>query len=395
MRVAACLAASLVLLALPGGAEETLYPAVPLEAAPNDLGDLHSEGMRLIQAVPPGGELAVLDVHNGKLQRFGETGYERGDPVFLRTAAGGAIDQVIAFAVRGGQVVLATPFATLLYKQDGSFLAEKPLILPGDVISLKGGTWAMSLGGTPFLGDKGFFGREEFPGLPPRIIELASKLELGRTGFEIEEEDRTISGSRAVGRTLSLAWSGDRLYAAELANYTVYEFGRDLKLRATYRDPELQLENDGESQASHRREAEALRAIAKVPGDAAKPGGQKPAGQVFSAFNDQRVIRDIAWHEPSNRLAILVERDKLDAAPVLDLLDPQTGEVERFYLRVPDGLEGQEPLSQLAVGKSYLWLRAKSGSQQTWRLSHSLLVEGQKLKVPEVDILAVEEGEEP
>jgi len=393
MRSPIALLLILPILALPGSAEEALFPSVQLEAAPRDIGALRSEGLVLIQALPTGGEVALLDIRSGKLHRFGETGHERGDPVLLRTASGGAIDHVVNFAISGSQVALAAPFTTLLYKQDGQFVAEKELVIPGDITSTKGGAWAVSLGGTPFLEGKGFLGREEFPGLPPQIIELGTKLKLGRTGFQIEEEDRTISGSRAVGRTLRLAWSGDRLYAAELANYTVYEFGRDLKLRATYRDPELELENDGEGAKNRSREKEALRAIVNVAGDAAKQEGQKPAGRVFSAFNDQQVIQDIAWHAPSNRLAILVKRDVLETGPVLDLLDPQTGDVERFHLKVPDGEEGQQPISQLVVGESFLWLRARAGNQATWRVSHADLIDGQHLALPEIDILAVEEEE--
>lgn len=392
MRSPAILLLSLALLALPGSAEEALFPSVQLEAAPRDIGALRSEGFVLIQVLPTGGEIALLDVRDGKLYRFGETGHERGDPVLLRTASGGAIDHVVSFAVAGSQVVLATPFTTLLYKQNGQFVAEKPLILPGDITVTKGGAWAVSLGGTPFIEGRGFFGRGEFPGLPPRIIELGTKLKLGRTGFQIEEEDRTISGSRAVGRTLSLTWSGDRLYAAELANYTVYEFGRDLKLRATYRDPKLLLENDGEGSENRSIEKAVLHAMEHAPGNAARPEGRKPVGRVISAFNDKQVIRDVAWHAPSNRLAILVQRDVLETGPVLDLLDPQTGEIERFHLKVPDGEEGQKPISQLAVGESYVWLRARSGSQATWRVSHADLIDGQHLTLPEVDILGLEDS---
>ncbi len=305
---------------------------------------------------------------------------------------------VVAFAAAGNQVALATPFNTLLYKQDGRLIAEKSLLFPGDITSTKAGVWALSLGATPRSDNGEFLGREEFPGLPPRLIELGTKLKLGRRGFPIEEEDRTISGSRALGRTLSLAWSGDRLYAAELANYTVYEFGSDLKLRATFRDPELALENDGDSSTSEeiRFEKKVQRTLDHAPSEATKPDGEEgEEPKVVAVFNHQQVIRDIAWHAATNRLAILVKRGVLETGPVLDLLDPQTGEVERFHLRMPDGSEGKQPVSQLAVGKSYLWLRAHSGSQETWRVGHAELIEGQRLAMPEVEILSVEEEQKP
>jgi hypothetical protein len=385
-----------LLLTVGSTAAESGWPAVVLEPAPRDLGALRTEGFLLLQAHPGGGEILLLDDRDGKLYRFGETGHQRGDPLLLRTASGETLPDVIGFAAGGSQLAIATPFKTLLYTEDGRYVAEKPLVFPADITAKKVGSWVLSLGATPRSESNEFFGRGEFTGLPPRLIELGTKLKLGRTGLPMKEADRAISGSRALGRNLSVAWSGDHLYAAELANYTVYELGSSLQLRATFRDPELALESDGGARQASRLERNARHTLDHLPGDAAKPDGtpaKKP--RTSAASNQQNVIRDIAWHSASNRLAILIQRDVLDTGPVLDLLDPQTGEVERFYLKVPDGLEGQQPISQIAVGDSYVWLRAHSGSQQTWRVSHALLVDGERLKIPEVEGLAVDEADEP
>ncbi len=87
MRFSAALLCSL-LLAAPNGKAASLWPAVTLEVAPRDLGALRTEGFLLMQAVPPGGKIVLLDDRDGKLYRFGETGHPHGDPVLLRTASG-------------------------------------------------------------------------------------------------------------------------------------------------------------------------------------------------------------------------------------------------------------------------------------------------------------------
>ncbi len=367
-----------------GGQEVTLE----LEAAPGEVGQARAAGMLLLQT--SGSEVKLLDAQTATLRRYAENGKERGTAISLRGEGGNRPTGSLSFATSGDRILLRSPTQLTLTDDDGGFLAQELLFFAGDVVAKKGSSWLVSLASGP---RGGLFASLDHFGRPtPRLVEFHGKLKTGRIGLPVDESE-TITKSQAVGRSLHLAWAKDRLYAAELARYRVYELGADLELRATYRDPELEREESEAEQegALASLESRGREVMDRQSYDATR--GDRPAATPKAvAFSYKPVIRDIAWIPSLGKLVILLQRGLVASLPVLDLLDPATGQIERFILSFPSGKAGKQPLTQIAVGKHYLWLRAHPGGQPTWRIERSALQEGQRLTLPEVEILAEAQG---
>ncbi len=361
-----------------------------LEAAPGELGQARAAGMLLLQA--SGHEVQLLDARAATLRRYAENGKERGTAITLRGEGGTKPTGSLSFATSGDRILLRSPTQLTLTDDDGGFLAQEHLLFAGDLVAKKGSSWLVSLASGPRGGL--FAGHDRFGSPAPQLVEFHGKLKTGRVGLPVGE-DETISENQAVARSLHLAWAKDRLYAAELARYRIYELGSDLELRATYRDPELEREeNDAEVEGLVASlESEGRKRMDRQSSDATR--GAAPAAKPTAvAFSYKPVIRDIAWVESSGKLIVLLQRGTVTSRPVLDLLDPASGEIERFILSFPSGQAGTQPLTQLAVGKRFLWLRAHPGEQPTWRIERSALQGGQRLTLPEVEILVgADQGE--
>lgn len=255
-----------------------------------------------------------------------------------------------------------------------------------DVEATKFG-WAVALQNMP-MGAAKIYGRGQFEDDIPRVVLLDDDLEVKRTG--LLEEELPQSGSIGAARRLSLAWDGDsRLYAAEVANYRIYALDKDLDLRATYRDPELTLEEGLDLRSEEEKsaiEAKLAEAAERQGQDLARSGG---GGRVMvaEAFNYEPVIQDIAWDSRQHVLLVLVSAGIAGDASTLDLLNPSTGEVRRVGLQFPTGAASQR-FGQVVAGHDYLWFRNLNGKNPVYRLKRSrLLDKGELLTLPEVSLL--------
>ncbi len=358
-----------------------------LERAPGELGALRSSGSVVLSAGAKGKEILVFDGGSGELASYLETGASWAKPVKLRDRQGTAFSPVIfRFRASGDRIAFAAPQGVDLFRRDtGEHVAgTADLHHAADIEAMPGGGWAINLMWLP-IPELVRVARERFDGTEPRLVVVDDDLAISRHGLAAEAA-RT--GNETAARTLRLAASADRLFAAELANYKIYELDRRLKLRATYLDPGLQLEKglglppDVEMQKHYTAEAE--RQIARAGKDAAK-GARPHESREAEFFSYQPAIEDIAWDPRSQQLVLLLAPGIANDTGALDLLDPATGEVRRLLLRLPEGLSSYGPLAQVVVGYRYLWLRNYPGDHPTLRLDRAALAEARQIHPSKVE----------
>lgn len=385
------LLSSVFLLALgPATATEPLV----LEVAPSDLGSTRSESTLLLAAEPGSKELLLFDADTGTLQRFLESGDRWGDPVELRDATGQPFRRkTMRMAVTSDSVALVEGGAITVFDSRGQQVARsEALRLVSDITPQPLTGWIVALRQMPLPGGS-FFGWEDTEEPPPRLLWLDDELRVSDQGLAA---DKDRDGNRAAGESLRLTWGRDRLFAAELANYRIYELNSNGKLRATYEDPEHSMASSEATQI----EVEVSREDSTVPEEARRflesrgrdltaPEASAPSqvtNQVTAAsFHYEPVIRAVGWEPQSGRLVLLLAKDTLGPGPALDFFDPLTGEIERFHLVFPAEMEGAIPVSQLVVGARYLWIRNHRGSTPTLRVDRYDSVEGgTRLTIPEV-----------
>ena len=351
--------------------------AVTLERAPGELGKVESTGSLFIVTAAKGKEVLLFDSGSGELKPFLETGDSWAKPVTLR-GPGGEKFSPAAFrmAANGGLIACAGPSGVKLFNlETGELAADAPYLNhAAAVAAMPDGSWAVSLTRLPFP-EIERADEEKFGGPAPRFVVVNDKLDIRRQGLPAEK-GRT--PNQTAARALRLAASPDRLFAAEIGNYRLYEFDRRLKLRDTFDDPHLKLEEGlglpADKQEQEKFLAEARQSIARRGTDAAK-GAARPSDPVrgqSSFFSYQTVIGDMAWDPYSHQLILLLADGIAADHEALDLLDPATGNVRRLLLRLPEG-PARKQLSQLAVGRRYLWFRSHSGVGPTFRLGRSAL----------------------
>ena len=350
---------------------------VTLERAPGELGKAESTGSLFIVTAAKGKEVLLFDSASGEVKPFLETGDSWAKPIALR-GPGGEKFSPAAFrmAVNGGLIACASPSGVKLFElETGELAADAPYLHhAAAVAAMPDGSWAVSLTRLPFP-EIERADQDKFGGPAPRFVVVNDKLEIQRQGLAADK-DRT--PNQAAARTLRLAASPDRLFAAEIGNYKLYEFDRRLKLHDTFNDPHLKLEEGlglpPDHQAQEKFLAEARQNIARKGTDAteAAAGASGPTRGQSSFFSYQTVIGDMAWDPYSHQLILLLADGIAADHEALDLLDPATGNVRRLLLRLPEGA-ARKPLSQLAVGHRYLWFRSHSGVSPTFRLDRSAL----------------------
>ncbi len=375
----------------------TSPPIVILEIAPRDLGTAHSEGDLLLAASSGGKEIYIFDSEAGEVETFLESGEAWGDPINLAGGVSSPLHGVSRFDIRDGIMAFSAGEGVYVYSDEGQLKHQRRIFRPGDISVLSSGSWAVSLINLPHPAVPGrFLARGEFGEEVPRIVFLDRDFELAEAGLFMEDEK--VSGSAAAGRTLRLAWGGDRLYAAELANYRVSEFDRNLNLTASFSEPELFFEEGREDsvdpadsgttkleESFDQKEKSLGRDLARAP-KAARPGKR-----TVQAFHYTPVIRDIAWDQDSDRLILLIDRGIASAQHAIDMLDPLTGRVRRVLCELPEEIGQGLTLTQIAAGKRYVWLRGYDGTTPTFRVSKLDLTEGSELMLPEVSFAAEDE----
>lgn len=402
--VASCLVFLILTAERSGPGQEAKHPAassrlvaVTMERAPGDLGKAGSAGFLFVVTASKGTEVLLFDTASGELKAYLENGEARGKPVHLRGRGGESFSpHAFHMAVNDRSIAFADPQGVNLFKREtGEFVADAPYLHHAAAISaVPDGSWAVSLTRLPFP-EIARADKDRFGGPAPRFVILNDKLEVWRQGLAADS-DRT--PNQAAARTLRLAASQDRVFAAEIANYKVYEFNRQLKLRSTYVDPKLKLEDglglSGDQREQERFLAEARRHLAGTGTDATRPtppGRSEVPRRSAQFFDYQTVIWDMAWDPFSHQLILLLADGIAGDQGALDLLDPTTGQVQRLLLRFPE-TAARRQLSQLAVGHRYLWLRNHSGSGPTFRLDRAALENARSITGPKVEHLSAAGG---
>jgi hypothetical protein len=368
---------------------------VTLERAPGELGKAVSGGLLYVATADKGKEVVLFDSGSGEVKSFLETGAAAAEPVRLRGRTGDRFSPVaFRMAASDDAIAFSSPLGVSLFKREtGELLAEAPYLHhAADVAALPDGTWAVSLMRLPFP-EIARADKEKFGGPAPRFVVVNDKLEISGQG-PADDADRT--PNQTAARALRLAASANRLFAAEIANYKVYEFDHAFKLRSTYTDPRLKLEEGvglaaDQQQQQERFLAEARDRMGRAGTDATRPGtaGQAaPARAHANFFQYQMVVWDVAWDPVSHQVIMLLAPGIAGEHAALDLLDPATGEVQRLLLRLPPETAQME-LSQLAIGHRYLWLRGHEGGNPTLRLDRSELEQARPITGPQVDRFAV------
>ncbi|HEV7505109.1 MAG TPA: hypothetical protein VGS07_09375 [Thermoanaerobaculia bacterium] len=328
--------------------------------------------------------MLLFDSGTGELKPFLETGDSWAKPITLR-GPGGEKFSPAAFrmAVNGGLIACANPSGVKLFNlETGELAADAPYLNhAAAVAAMPDGSWAVSLTRLPFP-EIERADEEKFGGPAPRFVVVNDKLDIRRQGLPAEK-GRT--PNQAAARALRLAASPDRFFAAEIGNYRLYEFDHRLKLRDTFADPHLKLEEGlglpADKQTQEKFLAEARQTGARKGTDATKGAARptEPTKGQSSFFSYQMVIGDMAWDPYSHQLILLLADGIVADHEALDLLDLSTGNVRRLLLRLPEGTVRKQ-LSQLAVGHRYLWFRSHSGVGPTFRLDRSALEQAHSVK---------------
>ena len=370
------------------GADHLRTKVVLLERAPGAFGELRSSsGALAITATDKGKELLVVDGGSGEVSTYLETGEPWGKTARLLNRPGDAFSKVFRFKASGNVLAFAAPAGVALFKRDtGEMMATSTDFHHAlDVAEMPGGDWVVNLVWLP-IPALTRVAHEKFGGTEPRLVELDNQLEISNYGLAADPKR---NANQTAARQLHLAGSADRLYAAELANYKVYELDRTLKLRATYSLPSLRLEKGvgvGEDPGLRLKvEAEAARQMSSMGQDAAQGRSTPGRPAASELFSYQPAIYDAAWDPGSQRLLLLLAPGIAGDEGALDLLDPATGHIQRVLLRLPKDAASYGPLSQLAVGHSYLWLRNNLGRNPTLRLDRAALEDAPMVQVAKIE----------
>lgn len=358
---------SLLTLASPSlAATANVPPRVAVEGAPLELGAKTSPGSLVLAASGDGRELFLFDTETSTLTRYLETGERRREEVVLRGVAGAPFRPKAPRLAVAGEVVAVAGFDGMaLFRDTGELLvATRTLPLVSSLAAAGGGQWLLGLHqlGVRLPGtDTAGLGEEE-----PRLVWVDDDLELRRTGLLRER-----AGSAALGaaRALRVAFDGERVYAAELANYRIHELDSGLRLRHTWEVPTLLFES-AETDAAEPSSAppKAVRNYLETLPEELVSRPEDDGKQVYEAFSHRDVVRAMAWDSRARRLVLFIAPGIVADEAALDLLDPVTGILTRGLLAHPSGEEASPLVSQLVVGRRFLWFRNHEGRSTTYRV---------------------------
>lgn len=346
-------------------------PSVELEAAPAELGKARSEGKLLLAA--RGKWLYQFDTATNLLSRFLESGKSDGKPVALETREFWQGLPPSWMAVSGNQVALASPIEVRAFELDGRAAGSRQLRAGvSSLVSFPSGDWGVAL----TRHAEARLAKGDDPSRP-RVVRLDGKLAPNVSGLAAASE---VTGNAAAARALKLVFAPQkRLYAIELANYTIHALDLSLKERGTWKDPKIQLEggrsHEGDQKIVAARTEQMKAEAEKILGARDPVAVPAPAPMQFRAetFTYRRAVIGAGWDDLSQRLLLLLDADIVGPSYSLDLVDPVTGEVSRLNLRLP--AEGaQDEISRVTVGSRYVWLRSSPGGQRTFRLDREELL---------------------
>lgn len=364
---------------------------VTASVAPGRLGQLTGTGLSLIATTSEGRELMVFDSATWEIRRFLETGAQWGDSTHL-DAGWGTKPQVFALAVADdGDIALLGGEGIEVFDSDGASRARRPILWPSDVVTSERG-WLVSLMNVPHPSGTGYLGRKEFGEEVPALLRLDADLEFDASGLVLE--GGMTDPDVAAGVRLQVAAATDRVYTMEISNYRIQELGFDLEPRSSYSDPELFFAQARRPDHPNHEKVEREAAASMAVGIDLAGSGKPPKPPVSGAFTTRVVVQDLAWEDSLDRLVILLDRGVGSSGAALDLLDPATGAVQRIGVRLPENVKLESPLSQLAIGRRYAWLRSRTGTDPLLRISRQdLALARPAFELPETQITATAPAE--
>ena len=373
MRMILCLL-GLILASAALVAEEAQLPSAALEPAPGTLGEARFDGPVALGAEPGDSAIYLFDTSEARLFEFRESGDSWGKPVQLLDERGLPLKvRAPALAVNRGRLLISGLTVTGVYKLNGDRVSlSRGLPFAVDAAGLGARGWLVAL--AQVAPNVRLAGAE--PSLleektRDRLIAVDHDLDLMASSLGLDDE---VPSHLAAARALELAFDGENVWAAELANYRLFRLSEGLSLEETFEEPELLLEEGADIDEEPRAEGEDLpsevtRLVEESPTDLTT--GKKPEMRP-TMYRYKPVIRDLAWDPVSRQLVILLAAGGAESAPALDLMDPVTGETRRIKIEVL-GTEGPPVLAQLAVTEKYLWVRNLNGKSPTYRLHRSAL----------------------
>jgi hypothetical protein len=346
---------------------------VRAEVAERDLSDVTGKDA-LIATGDNGKTLYVFTPEDESIRAYSENGDRWGDPVPLTYFDSPKLPTLSRMDVGDDRVVFAGSEGVFVFDLDGRQVAAARLFRPTDAVFLSQGAWVVGLCNLPHpAGGDRFFARGSFGDEVPRLVVYDDDFEVEATG--LLEEGGPGSPNRAVARQLRLAAAGDRIYAAEIASYRLFELSKNLKIRDVVEDEDLLFVDkpSSEGAAVEGLEAPELDSFGKdlATGDP-RPEPRKPGGVVV---NVQRVIADVAWAKFPSRLYLLLERSDAGELHGVDQIDFLAGEARRSQIHLPDGYADLK-LKQIAVGRRHVWLRGYPEDTPLFRVDRSVLEQG-------------------
>ncbi len=385
------LLACLFLTGSRGGPAQAANPPAPspstvesatLEEAPGALGKTVATGSLAVLTAAKGKEVLLFDSGTSELSAYLESGATWGKPLRLHGGDGGAaVPPVFRVAASDDQIAFASPRGVTVFdRETGDLVAEAKSLHHAAGIAVTPDGWAVSLTHLPFP-EIEKLDREVFGGPAPRFVVVNEKLEIWRQGITAPSGQ---TANQTAARSLRLAAGPGRLFAAEIANYKLYEFDRNFKAHGIFVDPTLKQEEGSAAPGKAEQEAllaEARQRMARGGTDATRPPARPGTSVERSEFFAYKtVLWDMAWDPSSHLLVLLLASGVAGDDGALDLVDPATGEVRRLLLRFPEGTARQE-LVQLALGYRYIWLRNYDGHSPTFRLDRAALDRARKVGV--------------
>lgn len=381
MKRSACLAVLLVavgfaLAATPSLGSDTQAPRLGLERVALD-GDETFQG-NVLPATVDGNEIIAVDTKAGRLYRFHENATELGKST--------PIPEVVslyarAMAAAGDRLAVAGAQSIAVFSERGDLLRKLPLFMPGDIEPDGAGSWLVSVTNIPTGPDGGYLGRTDGNEPPPRVIRLDADLEIDAEGLRSEPD---LSASQAAGRELDLSRSKRALYAVEFSRYRILELNRKLEVRAELAEPSLALD-EPKSDGTLEAQTEALQASAEAQAErrgrtlAGGNAGKPATAPIAVAFAHRPLVRASIYDPQTGKLLLLLDGAGGFGGPTLDVVDPDSGDVQRFALP-----EMEEMPNQLVAGRKYIWMRARSPGAFLYRIPRLPLVNGSlRLVLPE------------
>ncbi len=331
------------------------------------LGTITSGGV--FRAAIDGKELVYLDLSVGSIRSYDyQTGKLSKKEVYLVRTDGsrvGNLGPAGAMAVQGNVVAVAgamKPMAVFSL-QTGRQVASSNMLVR-DIMSF-GHDWLAAAQYLPIMPST-----KRAAGLPRLLVLNGDDLSVKKEALFIGE------GKEKTARGLRVSATGSHIFAGELANYRIYRLSNGLKLRTTFEDPEFFRENVISEEEANEIANELLergkQQLSQAGTDLVQPSGQVTSQPITTSVNHEPTLLDITWDKYIQRLVILVAEDNEGKQCLVDLLDPVSGQRNRFHV-----LASSKKFScfRVSVTPNSIWLMdLKAKNEPIQVVSHEDLI---------------------